>query len=391
MTTRVLVAGGGYAGVMAANRLHRSDDVDVTLVNPRANFVDRIRLHQHAAGTHGAEIDYRDTLNPRARLVVDTVTRIDAATRRVELGSGRELDYDYLVYAIGSGSADLRVPGARDHALPLASLEEAEGLRAALSRAPTSAPVVVVGAGPTGIETAAELAAAGRTVTLVCGGELGPDLHDVGRRATLRGLTRLGVTVLDGAGSRVTSVDAQAVDLADGRRVPSAVTVWAAGFSAPDLARRSGLRTDPAGRLLVDETLTSVDDVHIVAAGDAADPSGQPMRMSCQAAMPLGAQAAQTILSRIAGSDPRPIDSAFVGICLSLGRDSGVFQLTGPDDSARGVALSGRPGGWAKEAVCRSILLSLRTEARHPGFARWRRDRRRVTRPDHLEDHLVAR
>jgi NADH dehydrogenase len=140
------------------------------------------------------------------------------------------------------------------------------------------------------------------------------------------------------------------------------------------------LTTDPAGRLLVDETLTSVDDPRVLAAGDAAAPSGHPLRMSCQAAMPLGAQAAATILSRIAGSEPRPIDNAFVGMCLSLGRRAGTFQVAHLDDTARGVALTGRPAAWLKEAVCRSVVAGLRAEARHPGLMRWPTDGRRAAR-----------
>lgn len=79
--TEVLVIGGGYAGVMAANRLTQRDDVAVTLVNPRPTFVDRIRLHQLVAGTHDPVVDYRTVLAGGVRLVVDTVTRIDAAGR----------------------------------------------------------------------------------------------------------------------------------------------------------------------------------------------------------------------------------------------------------------------------------------------------------------------
>ena len=96
--------------------------------------------------------------------------------------------------------------------------------------------------------------------------------------------------------------------------------------------------------------------------------------------MPLGAQAAATVLSRIGGSDPRPIDSAFVGMCLSLGRGAGTFQVAHLDDSARGLALTGRPAAWLKEAVGRSIIGSLRAEARHPGLMRWPTDRGRAAR-----------
>ncbi|HEX5598815.1 MAG TPA: FAD-dependent oxidoreductase, partial [Micromonosporaceae bacterium] len=156
--TDVVVIGGGYAGVMAANRLRQHDDVTVTLINPRPTFVHRVRLHQLVGGSDEAVVDYRDVLGEGVRLVVDTVTRIDAAGRSVTLADGGTISYDYLVYAVGSGSADPRVPGAAEFAYPIASLEEAQRLQSVLDAAPTTAAVTVVGAGPTGIETAAELA-----------------------------------------------------------------------------------------------------------------------------------------------------------------------------------------------------------------------------------------
>lgn len=377
-TTQVLVVGGGYAGVMAANRLQQRDDVAVTLVNPRDRFVDRIRLHQLAAGTHEATRDYSSVLHERVQLVVDGVEHIDAAARRATLRSGAQRDYDYLIYAVGSTGVPIGpgAPASWQHAHPLAELEGAERLRDALAQTSPRAPVTVVGAGPTGIEIAGELAEAGRTVTLVSGGAIGPYLHPRGRRGVARALATQGVTVLEGW--RAVEVTADAVRLSNGRVLPSAVTIWTAGFGTPDLARRSGLTTDAVGRLLTDETLTSVDDDRIVAAGDAADPSGHPMRMSCQAAVPLGAQAAETVLSRIAGTTPAPVDSGFVGQCVSVGRRYGVFQAAHKDDTARGFALTGRPGAWLKEAVCRSIPIQLAAEARRPGAMRWPKDAART-------------
>ena len=303
--TDVVVVGGGYAGVMAANRLTQRDDVTVTLINPRPRFVERVRLHQLVGGSDDAVVDYQEVLAEGIRMVVDTVTRINAAERSVTLETGDRLGYDYLVYAVGSGSADPGVPGAAEFAYPTASLEEAQRLRSVVDRAPATATVTVVGGGPLGIETAAELAELGRTVTLVCGDQLGPYLHPRGRRSMAKGLFKLGVTVLDGPGAKVTTVTRDAVQLGDGRELPSTVTVWTAGFGVPDLAGRSGLSTDAVGRLLTDETLTSVDDARIVATGDAAAPSDLPLRMSCQAALPLGSHAADTVLSRIAGETTR--------------------------------------------------------------------------------------
>ncbi|MGY1495551.1 NAD(P)/FAD-dependent oxidoreductase [Streptomyces sp. QTS52] len=369
--TDVVVIGGGYAGVMAANRLTQRADVTVTLINPRPTFVDRIRLHQFVAGTHEAVADYRRLLADSVRLVVDTVTRIDAAGRALTLASGDTVGYDHLVYAVGSGSADPRVPGAAEFAYPIAGLEEARRLRPVLDAAPVSAPVTVVGAGPTGIETAAELAEQGRTVTLVCGGLLGPSLHPRGRRSVAGRLAALGVSVLDGPDTKVTEVTRDAVRLAGGRELPSRVTIWTAGFGVPDLAARSGLRTDALGRLLTDETLTSVDDERIVAAGDSAAPSDLPFRMSCQAAVQLGPQAAETVLSRIAGERPASIDVGFTGTCISLGRRAGVFQLMGRDDTAKRYYLGGRSGAKIKELICRGIPWQLSYEARKPGARTW--------------------
>ncbi|WP_406011871.1 FAD-dependent oxidoreductase [Streptomyces sp. NBC_00984] len=365
--TDVVVIGGGYAGVMAANRLTQRGDVTVTLINPRPSFVHRVRLHQLVGGSDDAVVDYREVLGERVRLMVDTVTRIGAAEGNVTLASGGTVGYDYLVYAVGSGSAEPRVPGADEFAYPIATLEDARLLRPVLDAAPATAAVTVVGAGPTGIETAAELAEAGRTVTLLCGGMLGPYLHPRGRRSVARRLTKLGVTVLDGPDTKVTAVTRDAVQLSGGRKLPSAVTIWTAGFGVPDLAVRSGLSTDALGRLLTDETLTSVDDVRIVAAGDSAAPSDLPLRMSCQAAMPLGARAADTVLSRIAGEQPTPLNQAFAAQCISLGRRDGIFQFAHSYDVALWFHIDGRPGAKLKELVCKGIVKHMADEAGKPG------------------------
>ena len=170
--------------------------------------------------------------------------------------------------------------------------------------APAAAPVVVVGGGLTGIESAAEFAEQGRPVTLVCGDVLGPSLADPGRRVGGQAAGQAG-RHRHRAAARVAAVRRRPRGARPtARMLPSAVTVWTAGFGVPGLAARSGLTTDALGRLLTDETLTSVDDPRIVAAGDAAAPSGLPLRMSCQAALPLGAQAANTVLAASRAPSP---------------------------------------------------------------------------------------
>ncbi len=233
----------------------------------------------------------------------------------------------------------------------------------------------MVGGGLTGIELAAELAERGRPVTLICGAQLGPSLSHRGRRSVAKRLLRLGVDVRDGAAA--IEVLHNVVALSDGTAVPSAVTVWTAGFAVPDLAARSGLSTDAVGRLVTDETLTSVDDDRVVAAGDAAAPSGQPLRMSCQAAGPLGVQAANTVLSRIAGETPAALSQAFAGQCISLGRGDAAVQPTRRDDTPLNLVLGGRAAASVKEAICKGTLWAIRREAAKPGSYLWLKGGRR--------------
>ncbi|WP_430295785.1 NAD(P)/FAD-dependent oxidoreductase [Sinomonas sp. B1-1] len=379
--TRVAVIGGGYAGTMAANRLTQRPDVDVTLVNPRHEFVERIRLHQLVAGTHDAVRDFAAVLSPRVLLVVDTAARIDAVNRTVELASGSKIAYDYLVYAAGSAEAPPLIPGASEFAHPVSTLEQAQRLRAIVAATPPRAPITVVGGGPLGIEVASELAEQGRAVTLLCGGTLGPYLHTRGRSSVAAGLARLGVTVLEGPASRAAEMTRDAVLLADGQELASAVSVWAAGFAASALALHSGLSVDAAGRLLTDETLTSIDDDRIVATGDAASPSGMPLRMSCQAALPLGSHAADTVLQRISGRAPQDFTRGIAAMCVSLGRRDGVFQFARSDDTAVWLSVPGRAGALLKEAACTSPIDQLAKEARRPGSHAWIvRDRGRTAR-----------
>jgi NADH:ubiquinone reductase (H+-translocating) len=371
--THVVVVGGGYAGTLAANHLRQRPDIDITLVNSRPVFVERIRLHQLVADSGAATADYGTLLGDGIRLVVDTVDHIEVAARRILLISGAELTYDYLIYAVGSTGAmqtmASEVPGLAEFAYSIADLESAQRLRYALADLPADGPVTVVGGGLTGIETASELAERGRRVTLVCGGSIGPSLSNRGRRSVAKRLRKLGVNVLESVAASQVRWDA--VVLTDGVVLPSAVTVWAAGFAVPDLAARSGLHTDALGRLLTDETLTSVDDERIIAAGDAAAPSGQPLRMSCQAAGPLGAQAANTVLSRIAGEMPALLNQAFVGQCISLGRAHGTVQLARTDDTPVNVVVGGRSAASIKEAICKGTLWAIRREATKPGSYFW--------------------
>ncbi|CPV38935.1 NAD(P)/FAD-dependent oxidoreductase [Mycobacteroides abscessus] len=375
----VVVLGGGYAGTMAANRLQQNTNIDITLVNPREEFVHRLRLHQFAAGTGIATAEYAPMLGKRVRLVVDSAVRIDAPARLIRLESGDILDYDYLIYAIGStDSTAAGVPGLSEFAYPLSEFESAQRLRVALETSGPDVQITVVGAGLTGIEMASELADLGRHVRLMCGGQLAPTFGAPARRTIAQWFARRRVDVLEN--TSVTEVRPDSVVLADGTALSSAITVWAGGFGVPALAAHSGLSVDADGRLLTDDTLTSMDDGRIVGAGDAVTTTSLPTRMSCYTANTTGAAAADTVLSRLADTEPAPFRLAYVGQCLSLGRGNAVLQFTRKDDSPVGAHARGRLTAWFKEFVLTGVPWGLRREGRKPGASVWFKSRPRPAR-----------
>ena len=117
---RVVIIGAGYAGVMAANRLAGSkqlpESLAVTIVNPVADFIERIRLHEVAAGSRAsAAVPMRSVLNQRADVIADSVLKIDPINRQVYFSSGRApLSYDALLYSVGSTQAAKHRRGLTD-------------------------------------------------------------------------------------------------------------------------------------------------------------------------------------------------------------------------------------------------------------------------------------
>ncbi|MDT7608475.1 MAG: hypothetical protein QOG96_2978 [Pseudonocardiales bacterium] len=386
MTTRIVVVGAGYAGLAAAKLAARWTGAEVTLVNAGDRFVERVRLHQLAAGQPLRDLPLAGLLRGTGvRLVVDRVTGIDAATRTVRLG-GRELGYDRLVYAAGS-QADLdSVPGAARYAYPLASYPEASRLRAHLADSGDGGTVAVVGGGLTGIEAAAELAETlpRLKVRLVTGGVLGEALSLRGRRYLWRTFERLGVDVRECA--RVAEVRADGLLLAGGGdsapgdsprgdRVPgtgagsdhvaAATVVWTAGFRVSDLARRAGLAVDGAGRMIVDQTLRSVSHPEVSGVGDAAAirrADGLELRMACATGLPSAQQAVRAMAAELAGREPRPLRYRYLNQCISLGRRDGLVQFVHADDTPREAVLTGRLAALYKEAIVRGTVLF----ERHP-------------------------
>jgi NADH:ubiquinone reductase (H+-translocating) len=367
-TMQVVVVGGGYAGVMAANRLAgmgAARGVQVTLVDPGEQFTERIRLHEVAAGNRGsAGVEWERVLHPQVRRLPARAVRIDAEGRTVTLVDHEPLGFDRLVYAVGSGEQPTSL-------LSVTSPAATATARRALAELPPGSTVTVAGAGPTGVEVACAVAVSRPDLAVTVVAPSGPGQLPAGRPAVACRMESLGVTVVDGTVDPTTGV----VSAADGRARPvAAATVWTAGLAVPALAADSGLPVAEDGRLLVDATLTVPGYEHVLGAGDAVavqGAAGAHLRPSCASALPLGAHAAEVVLARLAGTAPARVDIGYLLQCLDLGGGHGHVQTVHPDDTVRRWALTGRAGGWAKEKVCRSTLSWLAGEARRPGSYSW--------------------
>lgn len=349
---RVVVVGAGFAGLAATKRLARTGAL-VTLVDrhPYATF--QPLLYQVAtAGMGGSDVSYPIRTFaarwPNVRTRQATLSKVLPAERRVRFEDGGELDYDYLVLATGVTTNWLGVEGARENAMPIYSLRDAAALRdrlrqhledTALGRR-ESTHVVVVGAGATGVEMAGTLAELRRRTLPLTHPEIGPGRTSVTlverfdyvlapyksrlRNAAAAALHRRGVKLRLGA--TVAAVEPDAVILADGTRLPSDLTVWALGVTAPTQVADWGLPQGKGGRVTLTEALSVPDHPEIFVAGDLSGPP-TPQPQLAQPAIQMGEHVGRQIAAALQGRAPQPFSYRDPGIMATVGKAEAVLQL----------------------------------------------------------------
>ncbi|MFF5647673.1 NAD(P)/FAD-dependent oxidoreductase [Streptomyces collinus] len=389
MQHRIVVLGAGYTGATAAGRiarrLHR-EDVAITLVNAEPDFVERVRMHQLATGQDLAPRPFGEMFRGTGvSLKQGKVTAVDVDRRTVTVAAldatgeaqDEELEYDTLVYALGSGWNDQGVPGTAEHAHEIASRPGALRLRERLAGLAAGESVVVVGGGLTGIEAATEIAEArpDLAVALAARGGLGDWLSEKGAGHLRTVVDRLGITVHEH--TAVTAVEAGHITTADGTTVPAAVTVWTTGFAVHPIAQATTLEVTGTGQIVVDRTMRSVSHPDVYAIGDAAlamGPGDKPLRMSCASGVPGAWQAADAIAARLTGDKVPTVSVRYFNQCISLGRKDGLIQYVTADDRAKAAALTGRLAALYKEIICKGAAWGVA----HPTLLPVRR--RRVVR-----------
>jgi len=379
---RIVVVGGGAGGLPLATRLGdrygRGNDVQVTLVDQNATHVWKPLLHEVAAGRMDADAHALDYLAiaywHHFRFRQGAVLGLDRARREIMLDAvvgpdgeeilpQRTLPYDTLVLCLGSVSNDFGVPGASQHPISLDTLNDAERFHRRLlavcvradgraaSGSPAQVNIVIIGAGATGVELAAEIRQTTRAhaaygldyidpahdirITLIeAYSRILPPLSEHVAKAAAELLAKLDVDVR--TGERVTEIDGDGVHTQSGQFFPSDLTVWAAGIMAPEVQRNlDGLEVNRANQLVVGPTLQTTRDPNIFAFGDcAAAPwlghkEGAILPPRAQVAHQQATLLAKSIKARLAGKPMPQFHFRDFGSLVSLGELSAVGTLMG--------------------------------------------------------------
>ncbi|MFF3287697.1 NAD(P)/FAD-dependent oxidoreductase [Streptomyces sp. NPDC003023] len=396
MPHRIVVLGAGYAGTFSAGYLARrlhSDDFEITVVNAEPDFVERLRLHQLAAGQHLRHRPLTEIFaGTGVRLRLARVTGIDVQHRTVSVTGGEGIDrleYDTLLYALGSTAAGHDLPGVEEHAHHVAARPAALRLRARLDELGQDGKVLVIGGNLTAIEAVTEIAESrpGLQVSLATSGELGGWLGAKARRHLLSAFDRFGITVHEH--TTVERVEKAAAVAADGTVLPSDATVWAAGFAVHPLAAAGGLEVVANGQIAVDRQMRSVSHPDVYVAGDSAfviGDNGRPLPMSCASAGSTSMQATAAIIGDRTGRKIAKASLSYVGNHISLGRNDGIFQLVDGDGRGKPWALRGRSAARVKAAILGTAAWSLS----HPTFGRPNHKYRSATTQEHPSGVVAA-
>lgn len=378
---RVVIVGGGFAGLYAALGLNRalgySRKLEITLIDRKNYFLFAPLLPSAAAGTietrqvsfpfrrilEMTNVAFRkmsvSSVDPNRQVVTGVVeVNEDPQTRKL-IGRQAEFPYDYLVFAPGSATQTFGTKGAKEHAFFMLELNDAVRLRnqviSCFERAAVLNDVeaqrelltfVVVGAGPTGIETATEIfdliehvlerrypevdRALSNVIVIQSGKQVLPGWDESIVRMTEAQLRRMGLAVM--FGGRVSEVGANFVTVGD-TTIRSRTVVWCAGVRPSDLARSAGLPLDSSGRVEVESDcrVKGFDNVFVL--GDVArfvdQRTGKELPPLGQVAFQQGSHTGRNLVRLLSGGSTRPFRYFNFGSLVSVGEHFAAVNLLG--------------------------------------------------------------
>ena len=363
---RVVILGAGFGGLTAAKAL--SKDADVTVVD-RHNFQTFLPLLYQVA-TAGLAADHvahpvRGALRKSGvKFRMGSPISVDHKNKSVKLDSSEVLEFDHLIVALGSATADFGVAGVNEHALGMKSVHEAIGIRAEVMRRfedlcrfedQTRLSLSVVGGGPTGVEMAGALAELKRgplkndeanaaehidIYLIEAGPRILPMFSEKLSARAKKDLEKLGVKVL--LNTAVQEVKPRQILIKDGSVIPSEVTIWAAGVKGEPTGGLLNLPLEGT-RISVAQNLQVNHYPHIWAIGDISSAKGADggfLPMVAPVAMQQGRWVAKQIMRAARGQALQDFEYLDKGSMATIGRHKAVVQF-------KGIQITGIPAWYA--------------------------------------------
>jgi len=381
---RVLILGGGFGGIGAARKLAAAD-ADVVLVDRNDYHTFQPLLYQVATDlleTDAVGHALRDLFHDQPNVTVHqgTVTSVDVEKKVVEFSDRAPLEFDYLVLALGATVNFFGTEGAEEHAFPMYTLADAVRLRAqvlerweAADRDPSvvddgALNVVVVGGGPTGVESVGALAELyrsnfaedypdlpqekARLILVEAGPTLFPMFKKDIREYTVKALEQRGVEVR--VGDSVASVAPGRVTLKSGEVLPAHTLVWGAGLQASERAGDLPVELQRGHRVPVEPDLSVAGHPEVFAIGDIAwitdSKTKEVLPQLGSVALQAGEWAGDNIARLLEGKETKPFEYEDKGTMATIGRGAAVVQFR------RGRTMKGKAASLAWGAVHLALL-----------------------------------
>jgi len=349
---RVVIVGAGFGGLAAARKLSQQKDVDVTVVDKHPYQLFSPLLYQVATGgLPEDDIAYpvRAAI-PGVSFRKGEVTKINSNSKSIILADQSTIEYDHLVLATGSTGTTFGVPGVQENALQMKSILEARVIKKQLlgmyeeveagHKPKESLKVVVIGAGPTGVEVSGAVAELQKSmkhefpniykmasVTLVeAGPRVLPMFHEKSSKHAQSELEEIGVTVkTNSAVDRMYETD---VHLKSGEILSGGTLIWAAGVAAYQTWTSLG-ETDRSNRIKIDENLQTSAGIFVIGDGAHLQFKGNPLPMIAPVALQMGKHVAKQIISLKNNKPLSPFKYTDKGQMATIGRRRAVVEMPG--------------------------------------------------------------